>query len=112
MAFYDFGIFEKLKEIYNGIWNFCWKISPIAAFVMLAKWFWTTWLPAKAINSMEWIQGQMPSNLHVDLNTVNIAWSRINQFVPLDAIMIFGSAYMLLAGSLTVVKWVGKFIPG
>ena len=106
----DLNIFEKLKEIYNGIRKGIWWLVPISGFFFFVKWFWFTWLPARAKQLIAWVLNGIPA-ANIDTATVNIAWDRVNQWVPLNEALALGAIYLTLAGMLTLIKWTRKRLP-
>jgi hypothetical protein len=106
----DLNIFEKLREIYNAARNIAWQVLGIAGLMLWAVWAAFTWLPARAVQLIDWVKTKLLT-VNVDLNSVPIDWARINQFIPVNEIVVFGATYLALAGAVTLVKWVRKLLP-
>lgn len=104
----DLNIFEKLKEIYEGIRRKAWQLVAVAGTVWWAKWFLFTWLPARAKQFVEWVINLLPQ-INIDVRAVNIDWDRINQFTPLNESIAFASIYITLAAAVAFLKWIKKF---
>jgi hypothetical protein len=104
----DLNIFEKLREIYEGIRKIAWKVVSIAGLVWWAKWFLFTWLPARAKQFVEWVISLLPE-LNIDVASVNLPWDRINQWVPVNETIGYASIYITLACSIAFLKWIKKF---
>ena len=106
----DLNIFEKLKEIYEGIRKAVWYLVPLGGLFVFLRWFFFEWIPARAKQFLGWLVDQLPV-VEVDPSTVAIAWERVNQWVPLNEALSYGAIYIGLAGSLAIVKWVRKLLP-
>lgn len=105
----DLNIFEKLKEIYNGIRKAAWALVPVAGVFFFVKWLFLTWLPARLKQTMEWVQGFLPDT-DIDAAAVGVAWDRINQWVPANEILQYGGMFIVLAGMITMLKWLKRLI--
>lgn len=107
---YDFGIFEKLKEIFEGVRRNAWQLVPLAGAITFLHWLFTEWLPGRAVAVMDEIQGLIPE-VNVDLSVVAIGWSRVNQWVPLNEAVLYSGIFLSIASAMIVLRWVKKFIP-
>lgn len=107
---YDFGIFEKAKEIYNALWKLSWFTVPIVGLITFVSWLLTDYLPARALQMLETLRALVP-NVSLNIASVGIDWPRINQWVPVNEAFTFGAVYLGLAGALIFFKLLRKMIP-
>lgn len=105
-----FAIKEKLVEVYEAVRKNAWYAIPGLGWIYSIHWVLVEWLPARALQVMDDVQAKLPA-LDVNLGGVNIAWERINQWVPLNEAMVWGGIYISLAMSLAALRWVRKFLP-
>lgn len=106
---WEFPSFEKLREIFEGIRKGAWFLVPIVGFFVWLQWILLDWLPARAIAVMDDIQARLPE-IEIDVSAVNIAWGRVNQWVPLNEAVLWGSMFLTLALLLVVARFVKKMI--
>lgn len=107
---WDFGLFEKTKEIYEACRRYVWYAVPIVGFFAFVKWFLFEWLPSRAWDVLEKVQAMLPKTI-VDFADVDIDWSRINQWVPVSEAVAYGTAYITLGMFLVMLRWLKKLLP-
>lgn len=104
-------IFKKLQEVFSGIRKIAWAFVPGAGLFLFIRWLLVEWLPARAKQWIAWLLEKIPA-VDVDPATVNIAWDRVNQWVPLNEALFYGALYVSLAGMVAMMRFVRKLLPG
>ena len=105
-----FNIKEKLKEIYEALRKKAWWLMVIGGVYKFIIWLIEVWFPARANTTMDWLL-QYIDTTTLDLASANVAWARINQWVPVSEMMTMFVSYCTLAGMVAFTKWVKKLLP-
>jgi len=107
---WDFSLFEKAKEIYNAVRKVAWFAVPVIGPFIFLVWWLMEYLPARALQVLDWLANQIPKTT-LNLSSVGVDWSRINQWIPLNEALTMGTVYITVAGSLLILKLVKKLLP-
>lgn len=103
-------MYEKLKEIYAGIRKAALFLVPIAGVFELFKWFFNVYIPSRAKQVVDWVFAQIPAE-NLNISGIGLDWARINQWVPLTEAISYGAKFLVVAGTIVFVKWMGKMAP-
>lgn len=107
---WGFSTFEKCKEIFEAVRKLSWFAVPVLGPFIFVTWWLIEYLPARALQLLDWLARQIPS-VNLNLASVGLDWSRVNQWVPLNEALTFGTIWVTLAGSLLLLKLVKKLLP-
>lgn len=108
---FDFSLFEKCKEIYNGVRKMAWNAVALVGSVTFIVWSCVEWVAARAVSLINWLKSFVPN---MDINPANVTgvdWARINQFVPINEGFMYLKLWLALAGALIFIRLFKKLLP-
>jgi hypothetical protein len=103
-------MYEKLKEIFAGIRKVALYGLPVAGVFELFKWFFNVYIPSRAQQVLDWLFGLIPQE-NLNISGVGLDWARINQWIPVTEAVQYGAKFLVVAGGIVFLKWLGKLAP-
>lgn len=107
---FDFGLFEKAKEIYSAVRKLAWSAVSVTGGLLFAAWHLVDYVADRAVSLIEWISKFFPE-VTVNMGSVGLDWSRINQFVPVNEAITYLTIWMGLAGAMVFLRMMKKVMP-